>query len=31
MQYLEIIKDIMETGKEKADRTGVGIVGKFGY
>lgn len=31
MQYLEIIKDIIETGMEKADRTGVGIVGKFGY
>jgi dihydrofolate reductase / thymidylate synthase len=31
MQYLEIIKDIIETGMEKSDRTGVGIVGKFGY
>ena len=31
MQYLEIIKDIIETGSEKSDRTGVGIVGKFGY
>lgn len=31
MQYLEIIKDIIETGKEKDDRTGVGIRGKFGY
>jgi thymidylate synthase len=31
MQYLEIIKEIIETGKEKSDRTGVGIIGKFGY
>lgn len=31
MQYLEIIKDIIETGSAKDDRTGVGIVGKFGY
>lgn len=31
MQYLEIIKDIIETGKVKDDRTGVGIIGKFGY
>jgi len=31
MQYLEIIKDIIETGSVKEDRTGVGIVGKFGY
>ncbi len=31
MQYLEIIKDIMDTGMEKSDRTGVGIIGKFGY
>lgn len=31
MQYLEIIKDIIETGSTKDDRTGVGIVGKFGY
>lgn len=31
MQYLEIIKDIIETGSEKSDRTGVGIIGKFGY
>lgn len=31
MQYLEIIKDIIETGAIKDDRTGVGIVGKFGY
>jgi dihydrofolate reductase/thymidylate synthase len=31
MQYLEIIKDIITTGNVKDDRTGVGIVGKFGY
>jgi dihydrofolate reductase / thymidylate synthase len=31
MQYLEIIKDIIETGSAKDDRTGVGIIGKFGY
>jgi hypothetical protein len=31
MQYLEAIKDIMETGKVKSDRTGTGIFGKFGY
>jgi dihydrofolate reductase/thymidylate synthase len=31
MQYLEAIKDIIETGSTKDDRTGVGIIGKFGY
>mmetsp|Transcript_17 Transcript_17/g.24 ORF Transcript_17/g.24 Transcript_17/m.24 type:complete len:217 (-) Transcript_17:284-934(-) len=31
MQYLEIIKDIIETGKFKDDRTGVGTFSKFGY
>ena len=31
MQYLEIIRDIITTGVEKEDRTGVGIRGKFGY
>ena len=31
MQYLSIIKDIIETGSIKDDRTGVGIIGKFGY
>lgn len=31
MQYLEIIKDIIESGSSKDDRTGVGIIGKFGY
>ena len=31
MQYLEIIKDVMETGKLKGDRTGTGVYSKFGY
>jgi dihydrofolate reductase/thymidylate synthase len=31
MQYLEIINDIIQTGSIKDDRTGVGIIGKFGY
>lgn len=31
MQYLEAIKDIIENGTKKDDRTGVGIIGKFGY
>jgi len=31
MQYLEIINDIIQTGAIKDDRTGVGIIGKFGY
>ena len=31
MQYLEIIKDIIDNGETKDDRTGVGVVGKFGY
>ncbi len=30
-QYLEIIKEVMETGNVKGDRTGTGIIGKFGY
>ena len=30
MQYLEIIRQIIGTGKFKDDRTGVGIVGTFG-
>ena len=31
MQYLECIKDVMETGVKKGDRTGTGILSKFGY
>ena len=31
MQYLEAIKEIIETGKYKEDRTGTGIFTKFGY
>jgi len=30
MQYLEGIKDIIETGKVKEDRTGTGVISKFG-
>ena len=30
MQYLEIIDDIIKTGKFKNDRTGTGIYTKFG-
>jgi thymidylate synthase len=30
MQYLEGIKDIIETGKAKDDRTGTGVISKFG-
>jgi thymidylate synthase len=31
LQYLRIVRDIMESGVHKADRTGTGIIGKFGY
>lgn len=31
MQYLEAIKDIIETGELKEERTGIGIYSKFGY
>lgn len=31
MQYLDTIKEIIETGQFKEDRTGTGIVTKFGY
>jgi len=30
-QYLEIIDDIIKTGKTKEDRTGTGILTKFGF
>lgn len=30
MQYLEIIKEVMETGSQKGDRTGTGVLSKFG-
>ena len=31
MQYLEIIKEVIETGSAKDDRTGTGVRSKFGY
>jgi thymidylate synthase len=31
LQYLRIVRDIMETGTLKEDRTGTGIIGKFGF
>ena len=31
MQYLETIKEVMETGSQKDDRTGTGVFSKFGY
>ena len=31
LQYLRIVRDIMDNGVRKADRTGTGIIGKFGY
>ncbi len=30
-QYLETIKEVIENGNVKGDRTGTGIIGKFGY
>jgi dihydrofolate reductase/thymidylate synthase len=29
-KYLDLIRDIIETGTKKEDRTGVGTIGKFG-
>ena len=31
MQYLETIKEIIDLGNDKDDRTGVGVISKFGY
>ena len=31
MQYLEVIDEVIKTGKFKNDRTGTGIYTKFGY
>ena len=31
MQYLETIKQIIDSGNDKDDRTGVGVISKFGY
>lgn len=31
MQYLECIRDVIKTGVPKDDRTGTGVLSKFGY
>lgn len=31
LQYIEIIRDILDTGKTRQDRTSVGTISKFGY
>lgn len=30
-QYLETIKEVMASGSQKDDRTGTGVISKFGY
>lgn len=30
-QYLDIIRDILDTGHTRSDRTGTGVISKFGY
>lgn len=31
MQYLECIREVIKTGQKKEDRTGTGVLSKFGY
>jgi len=31
MQYLECIRDVIKSGNSKDDRTGTGVLSKFGY